>query len=230
MKRKAVPIIVFFACVALIAVLLQRHFTWDELIVHETTLRERIASDPIPAVMIAFGVYTLVSLVPGTTGKSLVLGWLFGVWLGTLIVNFGLTIAAIVMFFASRYLLRDAVQSRFGYQLRRIDEAIQRDGASYLFLLRVLHCPFTVTNYACGATSMRAGSFWWASQLGMLPGNVVFVYAGAQVPSLSQLAHEGAASILSWQLITALVLLSLLPIVLRYVAGRWREFRTSRQP
>ena len=111
----------------------------------------------------------------------------------------------------------------------KIDDAIQRDGASYLFMLRVLHCPYTITNYVCGATPMRARSFWWASQLGMLPGNIIFVYAGSRVPSVRQLADEGVGAVFSWQLVAALVLLSLLPILLRYIAGRWRVFRMSRQ-
>lgn len=197
MKRKLVPIIALFAGLALLAILIQRHFTWDELIAHETLLRERIAEHPVHAVLAGFSIYVLVCLVPGTTGKSLIFGWLYGIWLGVLIVNFGLTVAAMLAFFASRYLFRDAVQSRCGYQLRRIDNAIQRDGASYLFMLRVLHCPYTFTNYAFGATSMRTSSFWWASQLGMLPGNIIFVYAGSQVPSLRQLADEGVAEVFS---------------------------------
>ncbi|MDP6557641.1 MAG: VTT domain-containing protein [Pirellulaceae bacterium] len=229
MKRKIIPIIVFVSLVALIAIMAHRYLTWEELVLHETALREQIAERPIRTLLIGFGIYVLVCLVPGTTGKSLVFGWLFGLWRGVMIVNCGLTVAAIMTFFASRYILRDVVQSRFGYHLRRIDDAIQRDGASYLFMLRVLHCPYTFTNYAFGATPIRASSFWWATQLGMLPGNIIFVYAGSRVPSVRQLADEGVASVFSWQLIAALVLLSVLPILLRYVAGRWRVFRVSRQ-
>ena len=223
MKRKIIPIIAFFAILALIAILVHRNLSWNELIAHETVLRERIAERPFLAVLSGFGIYVLVSLVPGTTGKSLVFGWLFGLWRGVLTVNLGLTVAAMATFLASRYIFRDVVQARFGYHLRRIDDAISRDGASYLFMLRVLHCPYSVTNYAFGATPMRATSFWWASQLGMLPGNIIFVYAGSRVPSLSQLANEGVAGVFSWQLMVALVLLSVLPILLRYASRQRHE-------
>jgi uncharacterized membrane protein YdjX (TVP38/TMEM64 family) len=229
MKRKVIPLIAFISLVVLIAITAHRYLTWEQMVLHEDALRAGIADRPFLAVLIGFGIYVLVCLVPGTTGKSLVFGWLFGFLRGVLIVNLGLTVAALLTFFASRYALRDIVQSKYGYRLRRIDDAIQRDGASYLFMLRVLHCPYTITNYVCGATPMRASSFWWASQLGMLPGNIIFVYAGSQVPSVRQLADEGVWAVFSWQLVAALVLLSLLPILLRYIVGRWRVFRISRQ-
>ncbi len=229
MKRRLVAICGFVVFITLIAMIVQRYVTWDELVAHEATLRERIATNPVRATLVGCCVYTLVCLVPGTTGKSIVFGWLYGVWLGVLIVNSGLTIAAIVTLLASRYILQELVQARLGPRLRRIDEALARDGACYLFMLRLVHCPYSITNYVFGATSMRVRSFWWASQLGMLPGNIVFVYAGSQVPSLRQLADEGVRSVFSWQLLVAFVLLSVLPIVMRQLVIRWRSFRVSRQ-
>ncbi len=228
MRRRIVLLLVLFTVVAVSAIVAQKHLSLDELILHETSLRAQIANVPMMGVLIGFAIYTIVCFVPGTTGKSLIVGWLFGVWKGTLVVNCGLTVAAIATFLASRYLLRDVVEARFGYHLQRIDNAVQRDGGCYLFMLRVIHCPYSVTNYMCGATSMRLRSFWWASQLGMLPGNIVFVYAGAQLPSLQQLADEGAAGVISWQLFAALIVLSVLPICARYLAGRWRASRVSR--
>lgn len=229
MNRRLISIIGLLAVVTIIALVISRYLTWGELTAHETTLREQIARNPIRALVIGLGIYTVVCLVPGTTGKSLVLGWLYGVWQGVVIVNLGLTIAAVLTFFASRHIFRDVVQSRFGYHLRRIDDAVQRDGGCYLFMLRVIHCPYSVTNYICGATSMRVRSFWWASQLGMLPGNFVFVYAGSRVPSLRQFANEGVAAAFSWQVVATLVVLSVLPLLLRYAAGRWLLPRVSRQ-
>lgn len=229
MKRRLISLTLFLAFMAVITVLARQYFTWAELIAHETSLREGITHRPIQSILIGFGVYTVVCLIPGTTGKSLVFGWLYGIWQGGVIVNFGLTVAAVLTFLASRYLLRDVVQEKFGHHLQTIDNAVQRDGASYVFMLRVLHCPYSFTNYLCGATSMRVSSFWWATQLGMLPGNIVFVYAGSRVPSLSQFADHGAASVFSWQLLGALLLLSILPILVRYTAVRWRAARLSRQ-
>ncbi len=228
MRRRIVAIVALLAAIGVSTIVVQRHLSLDELITHEALLRTQITDAPMTGVLIGFGIYTIICFVPGTTGKSLIVGWLFGVWQGTIVVNFGLTVAASATFLASRYILRDLVKAKFGYQLRRIDDAIQRDGGCYLFMLRVVHCPYSVTNYLCGATSMRLRSFWWASQLGMLPGNIVFVYAGAQLPSLRKLADEGAAGVFSWQLIAAMIVLSVLPICARYFVGRWRALRESR--
>ena len=227
MRRKLllfVPIVLLTAiAVAAKSGWLGEGFTWNEIVAHDTELRSYIEAHPTGSVFIGLGVYVLLSLIPGTTGKAIVAGWLYGVWLGTFIVNVGLTIAALVVFFASRYLLRDLVQAKFKNQLAWIDKAIERDGANYLFTLRVLHCPYSATNYVFGATSMKARSFWWASQLGMLPGCIVFAYAGAQLPSLRRLADDGFSDVLSWQLATALIALSLFPFALRYASVRLRQ-------
>ena len=227
MKRKLIPIIVLFSGLMLLVIFVQHRLSWEELVAHELTLRARIAAQPFLAVVIGFTIYVVISFVPGASGKSLIVGWLFGVWAGVFIVNVGLTIVAVLTFLASRYLFRDAVQSRFGHHIQRIDDAVQRDGASYLFMLRMLHAPYTLTNYAFGATAMRTRGFWWATQLGLLPQNIIFVYAGSQVPSLRQLADEGPMGAFSWPLIWALILLSVVTVLIRYVAGRSRMFRAS---
>jgi uncharacterized membrane protein YdjX (TVP38/TMEM64 family) len=204
-------------------------FTWAEMVTHDTAARMYIENHPIGSVLIGLSLYVLASLIPGTTGKALIAGWLFGAWLGTVIVNVGLTVAAMIIFFVSRYLLRDLVQLKFQHQLAWLNKAIARDGATYLFTLRILHCPYSVTNYVFGPTAMKARSFWWASQLGMLPGNIVFAYAGSQVPSLRRLTEHGVAEILSWKLAGALVLLSLFPLAIRYVSRFKRQQPTQEE-
>jgi len=82
-------------------------------------------------------------MVPATAGKALVFGWLFGLWRGFLIINVGLTIAALAMFGLSRYLFRERLRARLGAYLMRLDGLLERDGAFYLFALRMMHAPFT---------------------------------------------------------------------------------------
>jgi len=143
------------------------------------------------------------------------------------LVNAGLTIAAMIAFFVARYVVRELVELKLGYYLHRFDAAVERDGGFYLFALRVLHAPYTFLNYSFGATTIRPRTFWWASQLGMLPGNLVFVYAGAQVPSLNELAEKGIWSIVTPDLILAFVLLSIFPFVARLVIRKIRLHLSS---
>jgi uncharacterized membrane protein YdjX (TVP38/TMEM64 family) len=165
-------------------------------------------------------VYVGVSLVPGTTGKAILAGWFYGFWAGLVLVNVGLTVAACISFCASRYVFRDAIQAKFGARLARVNRALEREGAGYLFCARVLHAPYCVTNYVMGATPLKWRPFWGATQLGLLPGNVVFVYAGHRLPTLEQLAQEGPSALVSPGLIAAFVALSVLPVVARVAIRR----------
>lgn len=195
--------------------------TLETLLSHETELREAIVQRPWVGAMLGSLVYTAMCFVPGTTGKSLIVGWLFGFWSALVQVNVGLTIAALTTFWLSRYLFRDAVRARLGTKLAELDRALLRDGAYYLFAIRVVHGPYTVTNYAMGVTSMRWRAFWLATQLGMLPANAVFVYAGSQMPSLKQLYDEGLASIFSPQLFLALAIFGFTPLVVRVIRRQY---------
>lgn len=188
----------------------------------ERALRELIASRPVPATVVGFVIYTLLCYVPGAGGKSLIVGWLFGFWSGLVQVNLGLTLVALTTFWLSRHFLFDLVHRKWGRTVGYLDRALTRDGVSYLFALRVLHAPYTLTNYALGATSIRTRDFWWATQLGMLPGNVAFVYAGSRFPSLERLLHEGPSAVLTGPAWLAFGLVGLLPLALRLGLRRLR--------
>ncbi len=200
-----------------------RHFlTLEIVLARETQLRSWMSHHRLRAFLAGLAIYTLLSFVPGTTGKSLVFGWLFGFWIALLQVNLALTAAALGSFFLSRYFLRDAVRSRFGFYIDRFDNALARDGGSYVIALRLLHVPYTFVNYAFGATSIRWITFWWSSQLGMLPGNIVFVLAGAQLPSLRALSHNGLHAMFSPTLILSFVLMAGFHFVVQRWIRRWR--------
>ncbi len=220
MKYRLFAVLGFFVAVGTLAVVYRNLLTIDRLIAEEENVRNLLADHPVVGFLVGFAVYGAVCFVPGTTGKSLIVGWLFGFWQALVQVNVALTIVAMLTFWLSRYVLRDAVRSRAGARLTRIDEAIQREGAYYLFALRVLHGPYSVINYVMGSTSLRSSSFWWATQLGMLPGNIVFVYTGSQLPSIKQLAEEGLVSMITPGIIVAFVAVSVVPLLMRSVVRR----------
>jgi uncharacterized membrane protein YdjX (TVP38/TMEM64 family) len=169
------------------------------------------AKDANPALYIAgfFLLYVAVTglSIPGAAIMSLVAGALFGVVLGTLIVSFASTMGATLAFLSSRYLLRDWVQGKFGERLRAVDDGLEKDGAFYLFTLRLIPVfPFFVINLLMGLTRIKTGTFFWVSQIGMLPATIVFVNAGTQISRI-----ESTAGLLSPTLIASFVALALFP-------------------
>lgn len=119
-------------------------------------------------------------------------------------------------FLSTRYIFQDWVQQKFASRLQTINDAFERDGAYYLFTLRLVPAvPFFVINAVMGLTTIRILTFWWVSQIGMLPGTAVYVYAGSTVPSLHQLADNGVGQVLTWQLLLAFTLLGLFPLAIK---------------
>jgi len=174
----------------------------------------------------AFAVYvafTALSL-PGAAPMSMVCGWLFGFWRATVVASFASTTGATLAFLLSRYLFREALQQRFGPRLQKFNEALHREGAFYLFALRLTPAvPYFAVNLGMGLTPMRTRTFWWVSQLGMLPATLVFVGAGAAVPSLKDVIQRGPSAIVSPQLLVALACLGLFPLAVRRVMSWWRS-------
>jgi uncharacterized membrane protein YdjX (TVP38/TMEM64 family) len=169
------------------------------------------AKDANPALYIAgfFLLYVAVTglSIPGAAIMSLVAGALFGVVLGTLIVSFASTMGATLAFLSSRYLLRDWVQGKFGERLRAVDDGLEKDGAFYLFTLRLIPVfPFFVINLLMGLTRIKTGTFFWVSQIGMLPATIVFVNAGTQISRI-----DSTAGLLSPALIASFVALAFFP-------------------
>lgn len=131
----------------------------------------------------------------------------------------------------SRKLLREPVRVRFADRLAEIELALQRDGAFYLFLLRLVPViPFFVINIVMGLTPIRLRTFWWVSQLGMLPGTVLFVAAGASVPTLQTIADQGISGILSLKVVAAFSALGLMPLVARRLFLGRRAWKSTISP
>lgn len=221
-RRAAVPLI-FAVSIVLVYLAAWRYLSLDMLAEQDERLRDAVAQFPVASWLAGLAIYVIVSLVPGTGGKAMVFGWLFGFLPALIIVNLGLTAAALISFTVVRYVFQSAAHRRFGYLIRRIDDALSREGALYLLTLRLLHMPYTVTNYAAGATTVQSRTFWWTTQMGMLPGNVVFVLAGSRVPSLHQLVREGPIGLINVPLLLSLSLAALAPVFLRSAVRKWRS-------
>lgn len=177
------------------------------------------AKNAQPALYIAgfFLIYVAVTglSIPGAAIMTLIAGALFGLVLGTIIVSFASTIGATLAFLGSRYVLRDWVQSKFGERLKAIDDGLAKDGAFYLFTLRLIPVfPFFVINLLMGLTRIRTWTFFWVSQLGMLAGTIVYVNAGTQISQI-----ESTAGLLSPMLIGSFVLLALFPWAAKGLVG-----------
>lgn len=160
------------------------------------------------AFLVLYVIVTALSL-PGAAIMTLAAGALFGLGWGLLIVSFASSIGATLAFLVSRYLLQGAVQKRFGDRLKAFNEGIEKEGAFYLFTLRLVPIfPFFLINLLMGLTTIRAFTFYWASQLGMLAGTFVFVNAGTQLGQL-----ESLSGILSPPLLLSFVLLGVFPLI-----------------
>ncbi len=181
----------------------------------QSELAALFSSRPLTVVGAFFAIYIAVTALslPGAAILTLLGGAIFGLGWGTLIVSFASSIGATLAFLVSRYLLRDTVKSRFGKKLGEIDKGVERDGAFYLFTLRLVPAfPFFVINLLMGLTAMKARTFYWVSQLGMLAGTIVFVNAGTQLAQLRSLS-----GILSPGLIGSFVLLGVFPLVAKKI-------------
>ncbi|QDT00282.1 TVP38/TMEM64 family protein [Adhaeretor mobilis] len=191
----------------------------------ESALQEYRQAHPVLVYVLAFGLYAMVTglSLPGAVPLSLAYGWFFDLVPAIILVSFASTTGATIAFLVSRYLLRDIVKSKFGERLSTFEESLESEGPFYLFTLRLIPAvPFFVLNIVMGLTPIRVVTFWWVSQLGMLAGTIVYVYAGHTVPSITELAEQGASGILSRQLIIAFIVLGTFPLVVKYAMKRWK--------
>ncbi len=207
--------------------------TLESLAARETELREFYQTHPAITLAVAFLLYAAVTglSIPGAVPLSLAFGWLFGFWTGVVLVSFASTTGASIAFLLSRYLIGGWVQSRFEERLAAFNRAIEKEGPFYLFTLRLVPAvPFFVINVVMGLTKIRLTTFWWVSQVGMLPGTCVFLWAGANTPSLKVIQEKGAGSILSLNIILALAALGLFPLAARWILGQFARKKHATVP
>jgi pyruvate/2-oxoglutarate dehydrogenase complex dihydrolipoamide dehydrogenase (E3) component/uncharacterized membrane protein YdjX (TVP38/TMEM64 family) len=192
--------------IAFFAFDLKQYFTLEYFQAQRAAIDAEVQTRPLRSALLYFAAYVAVTglSLPGAAIMTLAGGAVFGLLWGTVIVSFASTIGATLAFLASRYLLRDWVQQRFGDQLRPINDGIAREGGFYLFALRLVPVfPFFAVNLLMGLTPIRTWTYYWVSQIGMLAGTVVYVYAGTQLGEFR----------ISAGLVGAFVLLGLFPLI-----------------
>jgi pyruvate/2-oxoglutarate dehydrogenase complex dihydrolipoamide dehydrogenase (E3) component/uncharacterized membrane protein YdjX (TVP38/TMEM64 family) len=230
MKRLLLVLLLALAVGAFFGLHLQNYFTLQALKSEHQTFESLRSASPWLFAAGFFGVYVAMAALslPGAAILTLAAGASFGILEGTLLVSFASALGATLALIVSRYLLRDSVQRRFGEKLRAINEGMQRDGAFYLFTLRLIPLfPFFVVNLLMGLTPIRIGTFYWVSQLGMLPATLAFVNAGTQLARIEHLS-----GIASPTLLLSFAVLAVLPWIARAVVrlirrrrvyARWRR-------
>ena len=170
---------------------------------------------PLLVILSFFFIYIAVTALslPGAAILTLAAGAQFGLWLGVIIVSFASTIGATLAFLVSRFLLRDTIESKFGDKLKTFNDNIEKDGAFYLFTVRLVPVfPFFLVNLVMGLTRLKTLVFYLVSQIGMLAGTIVFVNAGTQLAKIDSLA-----GILSPGLIFSFALLGIFPLVAKKI-------------
>ena len=190
---------------------LGHYFNLQTLKAEQATIEAYRLAHPGLAAAIYFALYILITALslPGAALMTLAGGAVFGLGWGTLLVSFASSAGATLAFLTARFLLRDWVSQRFGQRLQSVDEGIRREGAFYLFTLRLVPAfPFFLVNLLFGLTAMKARTFYWVSQLGMLAGTVVYVNAGTQLARIDSLS-----GIVSPALLGSFVLLGLFPLI-----------------
>lgn len=228
---------VIAAVVAVCAVVAYRHFDLGQLLTLENlkASRDRLAAAadvyPLQTGLLFFGIYVLAAAasIPGAVILTLAAGAMFGLGWGLLIVSFASSLGALLAFLAARYLFRDAIQTRFGARLAPINQGMARDGTFYLLTLRLVPVfPFWLINLLSGLTPIAGVRFYVVSQLGMLPGTLVYVNAGTQLASI-----QSAGDVLSPTLLGSFVLLGVFPLIAKWIVGivqRRKVYANWRKP
>ncbi len=219
-------IVVLVAIVALVAAFfvfdLKQYFSLDYFREQQAAIDAYFQAHPLRTAAIYFLIYVAVTglSLPGAAIMTLAGGAIFGLLWATLLVSFASAIGATLAFLASRFLFRDAIQSRFGDKLAAINRGVEKEGAFYLFALRLVPAfPFFVINLVMGLTPIKTRTFYWVSQLGMLAGTLVYVNAGTQIARIDSLA-----GLVSPALIGSFVLLGIFPLVAKKVVD-WLKAR-----
>ena len=194
---------------------LNKYFDINFFVSKKQQLDSLYENSPVLFVLAFFSVYVLCATfsIPGAAILTLVSGFIFGFFMGSVVVSVGSTLGATFSFLISRYLLRDFIQKKFHSRLKKINEGIEKNGAFYLFSLRLVPVfPFFAVNAFMGVTSIPVKQFFVASFLGMLPGTLVYVNAGTQLSDI-----KSPAEIISLPIILSFLLLACLPWIMKFL-------------
>ena len=219
-KRLAIVLLLLGAAVVFHAFHLERYLSLEYIKSSQGRFAALYAEHQALVIAAYFGIYVAVTALslPGAAVLTLAGGALFGLATGLVVVSFASSIGATLACAVSRFVLRDWVQNKFGDKLGAINEGMEREGAFYLFTMRLVPIfPFFVINLLMGLTSLRLRTFYWVSQLGMLAGTVVYVNAGKELAKISSIS-----GILSPSLLISFAVLGLFPITVKKLLALYR--------
>ncbi|MEO6626888.1 MAG: FAD-dependent oxidoreductase, partial [Burkholderiaceae bacterium] len=234
-KKLAVLAILALAVAAFFVFDLGRYFSLAYIKESQASFKTVYAERPVMVTLVFFAAYVAITALslPGAAIMTLASGASFGLVWGTIVVSLASTLGATLAMLAARTVLREAIEKRFGKRLAEVNKGVEKEGAFYLFTLRLIPAiPFFALNLLMGLTRMKTWTFFWVSQIGMLAGTVAYVYAGTEIGKIDSL-H----AILSPGLIGAFMLLGLLPLLTkrvvdavrrRKVFARWKHMRPTR--
>ncbi len=227
-KSKTIILLVLATLIAIFFIFdLGQYFTLEYLKSEKDNLAVYYQQEKPTTIAIYMLVYIAVTALslPGAAIMTLAGGAVFGLLEGTIIVSFASTIGATFAFLAARFVLRDSVQAKFGSKLKAINEGVEKEGKLYLFTLRLIPAfPFFMINLVMGITKIKVKDFFLVSQIGMLPGTMVFVNAGSQLASLDSLS-----GILSPAMLFSFALLGLFPIVAKRSIDFYKAKKTLKK-
>jgi len=218
MDKKLVQRLLIVAAIIFVVILfkllgLGQYLSLDYLKASQDKFVQLYTNHRFAVIAVYMAIYIVVTALslPGAAVMTLAGGAMFGFWIGFIVVSFASSIGATLACFVARFLLRDWVQNKLGEKLSAINNGIEKEGAFYLFSLRLVPIfPFFVINLVMGLTTMKLLTFYWVSQLGMLPGTMVFINAGKELGKI-----ESLSGILSPSVIISFVILGLFPITVK---------------
>jgi len=226
MNKKLLQRLLLVAAVLILVILfkvlgLDQYLTLDYLKASQEIFTQLYTNHRLAVIATYMAVYIAVTALslPGAAVMTLAGGAMFGFWIGVVVVSFASSIGATLACFVARFLLRDWVQNKFGKKLSAMNKGIEKEGAFYLFSLRLVPVfPFFVINLAMGLTPMKLATFYWVSQIGMLPGTMVYINAGKELGQI-----ESLSGILSPGLILSFVILGLFPIAVKKLLNLYKQ-------
>jgi len=225
MKLKKILILIIIVClIAAVKIFhLDQYLTLSYLKGSLDSLKSLYENHMLIVITGYFLIYVITTSLslPGASALGIAGGALFGFWTATIVVSFASTIGATLACLVSRFLLRDWIQNKFGDRVRKVNEGIEKEGAFYLFTLRLIPVfPFWLINLTMGLTTMSLFKFYWVSQIGMLPGTMVFVNAGKELAKI-----ESVKGIFSPGLIVSFALIGIFPIAVKKLISLYRSGR-----
>jgi uncharacterized membrane protein YdjX (TVP38/TMEM64 family) len=223
--RFAVGIVVI-ALVLLAVFVAWRYWDVEQMIRAQAWLTKTRDDHWLMMCLMLVAIYAVVAglSLPFSVPLTLAIAWLLGFWTALPVVSFGSTLGATLAFLFGRAFLRDWIRERMGTRAGHWIERFESDGARFLFTLRLIPAvPFSLINLGMGLTRIRPWTYWWVSQLGMLPATAVYVFAGASLPKLEDIAEGNVAKILDWRILLAFGLLAALPWTLKLLFRGWES-------